>query len=560
MNQYNKLLETYEYQLNINENKLKEETIKFNNCQISYKLDEINKYDIEKNHQENLNNILEICKKNISEIEKEIFFLETNKNNYNLNIEINDQPSFVLEINSLEKTIYDLEFEKKKNLKTIQDLSEEKNSIQPQILTEIKDTENLKIKQNEISKNNILEYKKKLIDLEDQLKLNFKKIKEKKINPCNYNNDLLKILKTKIQKRSNLNKNKESLGDLENNIKDLQLKFIVEAEKIKESQKNRLTETEESITNVKSEIEILEYQYLEIDKKKTEFGNNIKNLLKKNKTDYIKKIINKNNNKLNNLDNEQLLLSKNITEKYNDLKVQTQSITDINHECKKNIKKLSEQKEANIKELQGEKRKILNDNKDIILKNKNFKNTIIEKKTKNTNVVKQQELYSNIDTLNIQVNKINNKQNKNNDLFNRNMEYLKKELEFKITDIQNGIDLIISKNSKIDKDVGIIKDKILELDIKRSDFLSKKNNYEIEKTKNLFRLEELYKKREDLHSKLQKIKEQINKDSQSIGEKRNKRNNNSTNNKIKSNLKIISYQNKIRELKDHIYKLKKLVL
>ena len=39
--------------------------------------------------------------------------------------------------------------------------------------------------------------------------------------------------------------------------------------------------------------------------------------------------------------------------------------------------------------------------------------------------------------------------------------------------------------------------------------------------------------------------------------KNEKKKYNITNMKLKSNLKIISYQNKINEIKDHIYKLKK---
>ena len=79
MNEYNKLLEKYEYQLKINENKLKEEILKFKNDQISSKVEEINKYDMEKSHQENLTKILDLCKKNISDIENEIFFLKINR-------------------------------------------------------------------------------------------------------------------------------------------------------------------------------------------------------------------------------------------------------------------------------------------------------------------------------------------------------------------------------------------------------------------------------------------------------------------------------------------------
>ena len=68
---------------------------------------------------------------------------------------------------------------KKKNLKVIQDLSEDKTNLQNQILAEIKDTEKLKIEQNELSQNNIIEYQKKIINLEDQLKDNCIEIKEK---------------------------------------------------------------------------------------------------------------------------------------------------------------------------------------------------------------------------------------------------------------------------------------------------------------------------------------------------------------------------------------------
>ena len=67
------------------------------------------------------------------------------------------------------------------------------------------------------------------------------------------------------------------------------------------------------------------------------------------------------------------------------------------------------------------KRIILDNNKNIILKNKNFKNTKITKKTTNYNFIKQQELYSNIDVLNIKLNSITNNQNKKNDIFDRNI-------------------------------------------------------------------------------------------------------------------------------------------
>ena len=63
---------------------------------------------------------------------------------------------------------------------------------------QIKDTEKLKIEQNELSQNNIIEYQKNY---------KFKKInlriignKEKKSNPCNNDNDLITILQTKIKK------------------------------------------------------------------------------------------------------------------------------------------------------------------------------------------------------------------------------------------------------------------------------------------------------------------------------------------------------------------------
>ena len=82
----------------------------------------------------------------------------------------------------------------------------------------------------------------------------------------------------------------------------------------------------------------------------------------------------------------------------------------------------------------------------------------------------------------------------------------------------------------------------------------------MEKTKISNKIEELYQKRQELHLRQKEIKEQIDKDSHNIYEKRKERNSNITNMKLKSNLKIISYQNKINEIKDHIYKLKKLVL
>ena len=131
---------------------------------------------------------------------------------------------------------------KKKNLKVIQDLSEDKTNLQNQILAEIKDTEKLKIEQNELSQNNIIEYQKKIINLEDQLKDNCIEIKEKN-NPCNNDNDLITILQTKI-KKSNLNKNKSLIEKIENDIKDLNIKFIEDAQTVKNTQNNELEQNQ----------------------------------------------------------------------------------------------------------------------------------------------------------------------------------------------------------------------------------------------------------------------------------------------------------------------------
>ena len=167
--------------------------------------------------------------------------------------------------------------------------------------------------------------------------------KRKKNNPCNNDNDLITILQTKIKKRSNLNKNKSLIEKIENDIKDLNIKFIEDAQTVKNTQNNELEQKPKNIINIKKEIELLEYQYLELDRKK-DIDNNIENLLKRNKTDYIKKIINKNESKLQVLDKEQLLLSDNITEKYDKLNIYNQTQTKINYDSKNNIKLLQNEK------------------------------------------------------------------------------------------------------------------------------------------------------------------------------------------------------------------------
>ena len=70
---------------------------------------------MEKSHQENLTSKYLTYVKKIFPIENEIFFLENKQNNSELNLEINENSSFVHEINTQEKLIYDLEFEKEES-------------------------------------------------------------------------------------------------------------------------------------------------------------------------------------------------------------------------------------------------------------------------------------------------------------------------------------------------------------------------------------------------------------------------------------------------------------
>ena len=558
MEQYNVLLGTYEKQLKINENKLQKETLNFNNSQINNKLFEFNNYSQEQNHQGNLNNILENLKYKITTLDKEIYSKEREKiipieNDNNVN-------PYVIKINEIDKINYDLENTKNINIEILKQLNDEKNDMEKIIFSEIKDSENLESNKNEISKQGILKYHNKLTILESQIKLYNDDSKNNIANPCNNSHDVLKFLKNKGKRKKKINDNKNNIKNIDLEIIKLDEKFIIDAGELRDNLNTTLENINENVNNKQKKIEILEYEYNQIESKKKSLEYNINNLNNKPKTDFIEKLILKNINKLDKNLEEQLLLSEKTTQNYNNLSNLKESIKNINKNYKINIENLLKNKNSKIKKLEETKNDFIINNKEIIQCKKIFKNVKIAQKSINSELIKQQELYTNIDFLQLQINKINSERIRENNMIDRNIKYLEDELKSKTLDIQNRITLLLEENNKIINQIDINNKKILELDIKKSEFINEKREHEIFRKKRLKQIECLYNKRQELINKLEQTKERIKIDETQIQKKRNVRSSNNDNIVLKSNLKIINLKKKISEIKDQIYKLKKVAV